>query len=64
MHTENYCNKRTRKQVVMTPEVKEKLKNQLYNNHWIADYNEEDPLVSLWLTDLVDLIEDYRNEIE
>lgn len=48
----------------MTPEVKEKLKNQLYNNHWIADYNEEGPLVSLWLTDLIDLIEDYRNEIE
>lgn len=44
----------------MTNEEKEKLKNQLFNNHWMADYNDEDPFVGLWFTDLVDLIDDYR----
>lgn len=36
-----------------------KLKDLLYNNKWIADYEEEDPLVTMYFSDLVDLLDYY-----
>lgn len=44
----------------MTQEQKEKIRNILYNNKCIADYNEEDPFVGIYFSDLIDLLEDYK----
>lgn len=45
----------------MTEEEKQKLKESLYNNHWIGNPENADPMVSIWFSDLVDLLEDYKN---
>ena len=44
----------------MTEEQKEKIRNILYNNKCIADYEEEDPFVGIYFSDLIDLLEDYK----
>lgn len=46
----------------MTNEVKEKLKDLLYQSKCIVDKENEDPFVGIYLTDLVDLLDDYKNE--
>jgi hypothetical protein len=45
----------------MTNEEKEKLKYLLYQSKFIADKNAEDPFVTIYLTDLIDLLDDYKN---
>lgn len=45
----------------MTNEEKEKLKDLLYQSKFIADKNIEDPFVAIYLTDLIDLLDDYKN---
>lgn len=45
----------------MTNEEKEKLKDLLYQAKFIIDKENEDPFVSMYLVDLIDLLEDYKN---
>lgn len=45
----------------MTQKDKEKLKDLLYQSKYIVDKENEDPLVSMYLIDLIDLLEDYKN---
>ena len=47
----------------MTQEQKEKIRNILYNNKCIADYEEEDPFVGIYFSDLIDLLEDYKLDL-
>lgn len=41
----------------MTTEQQDDLKQALYNHKWISDIEEDDPLVNIWFSDLVDLID-------
>lgn len=45
----------------MISEEKEKLKDLLYQSKYIVDKENEDPFVTIYLTDLIDLLEDYKN---
>lgn len=45
----------------MTNEEKEKLKDLLYQAKYITDKENEDPFVSMYLVDLIDLLDDYKN---
>lgn len=45
----------------MTLEEKERLKDLLYQAKFIADKENEDPFVGIYLTDLIDLLNDYKN---
>ena len=45
----------------MTNEEKEKLKDLLYQAKYIVDKNAEDPFVSIYFADLIDLLDDYKN---
>lgn len=45
----------------MTQEKKEKLKDLLYQAKFITDKEEKDPFVGIYLVDLIDLMEDYKN---
>lgn len=45
----------------MTQEEKEGLKDLLYQGGFIADKKEEDPFVGIYLADLIDLLDDYKN---
>ena len=45
----------------MTNEEKEKLKDLLYQSKYIVDKNVEDPFVSVYFVDLIDLLDDYKN---
>ena len=47
----------------MTEEQKQELKELLYNKHRISNMVTDDPLVSIWFSDLVDLIEEYSNKL-
>ena len=44
----------------MTEEQEEKIRNILYNNKCIADYNEKDPFVGIYFSDLILLLEEYK----
>lgn len=46
----------------MTNEEKEKLKDLLYQAKFITDKENEDPFVGIYLTDLIDLLDDYKTE--
>ena len=46
----------------MTAEEKERLKDLLYQAKFITDKENEDPFVGIYLTDLIDLLDDYKNE--
>lgn len=46
----------------MTQEKKERLKDLLYQAKFITDKENENPFVGIYLTDLIDLLEDYKNE--
>ena len=41
---------------------KERLKDLLYQAKFITDKENKDPFVGLYLTDLIDLLDDYKNE--
>ena len=43
----------------MTEEQKQALKEKLYDKHRIANINSDDPMVAIWFSDLIDLIEEY-----
>jgi len=45
----------------MTQEEKEKLKDLLYQAKFITNKDSEDPFVNMYLTDLIDLLDDYKN---
>ena len=45
----------------MTSEEKEKLKELLYQAKFIIDKDSEDPFISMYLVDFIDLLEDYKN---
>ena len=45
----------------MIREEKERIKDLLYRARFIADKEKEDPFVGIYLTDLVDLLEDFKN---
>lgn len=45
----------------MTSEEKEKLKDLLYQSKFIVDKNIKDPFITIYLTDLIDLLDDYKN---
>lgn len=45
----------------MTNEEKEKLKDLLYQSKCIVDKEYKDPYVGIYLTDLIDLLDDYKN---
>lgn len=45
----------------MTNEEKEKLKELLYQSKFIVDKNAEDPFIAIYLADLIDLLDDYKN---
>lgn len=47
----------------MTQEQQEKIRNILYNNKCIADYNEEDPFVGIYFSDLILLLEEYKLDL-
>ena len=47
----------------MTQEQQEKIRNILYNNKCIADYEEEDPFVGIYFSDLILLLEDYKLDV-
>ena len=44
----------------MTQEQKDKLRKILYQHKWIADLESEDPFVGIYLSDLIDLLIDYK----
>ncbi len=46
----------------MTQAEKERLKDLLYQAKFITDKENEDPFVGIYLTDLIDLLDDYKNE--
>lgn len=45
----------------MTQEEKERLKDLLYQTKHITDKEVEEPFVGIYLTDLIDLLDDYKN---
>lgn len=45
----------------MAQEEKERLKDLLYQAKYITDKEVEEPLVYIYLTDLIDLLDDYKN---
>ena len=45
---------------IMTQEQKDKLRKILYQHKWIADLESEDPFVGIYLSDLIDLLIDYK----
>lgn len=45
----------------MTNEEKAKLKNLLYDSKFIVNRDAEDPFVSIYFADLIDLLDDYKN---
>lgn len=45
----------------MTQKEKERLKDLLYQAKFITDKENEDPFVGIYLTDLIDLLDDYKN---
>ncbi len=46
----------------MTQVEKERLKDLLYQAKFITDKENKDPFVGMYLTDLIDLLDDYKNE--
>ena len=46
----------------MTTEEKERLKDLLYQSKFITNKESKDPFVGIYLTDLIDLLDDYKNE--
>ena len=46
----------------MTQEEKEILKDLLYQSKFVTNKDNEDPFVGIYLTDLIDLLDDYKNE--
>lgn len=45
----------------MTQTEKERLKDLLYQAKFITDKVNEDPFIGIYLTDLIDLLDDYKN---
>ena len=45
----------------MTNEEKEKLKDLLYQSKFITNKEINDPFVSIYFVDLIDLLDDYKN---
>ena len=45
----------------MKQEDKERLKDLLYQLGFIADKENKDPFVGIYLIDLIDLLDDYKN---
>ena len=45
----------------MTQEEKETLKDLLYQSKFITNKDDEDPFVGMYLVDLIDLLDEYKN---
>lgn len=45
----------------MTNEEKEKLKDLIYQSKFISNKEVNDPFIGIYLTDLIDLLDDYKN---
>lgn len=45
----------------MTQEQKEKLRKILYQLKYITDSGEKDPFVSIYFSDLIDLLDEYKS---
>ena len=45
----------------MTDKEKEKLKDLLYQSKFITNKEINDPFVSMYFVDLIDLLDDYKN---
>ena len=50
---------RTRKEMLIET-LKEPIKNILYNKHAIGDFDDDDPLVSMWLSDFIEFVIDVK----